>query len=205
MENFTEKLKTYFEVTPRKIILEQWEKTREFDNVGPTMDEFLQHINLTSPNGETLKFKSEIKDGKLNIQLEPIEFTTPRKEKTLFPKYNNLNKIGGYYIDSDSGIQYVDDVDSYPNNYNVFTTKEFAEASLAIARISQTYNRYLQWVRDPSKTDGKKRGYFGEEMQVGFLRMHFADPSDWTDFYLSNEDDIELVNKVSSKYIKVQR
>lgn len=45
MENFVEKLKKYFEETPRERALEDWEKTKEWDNVGITVEEFLQNTN----------------------------------------------------------------------------------------------------------------------------------------------------------------
>lgn len=45
MENFAEKLKKYFEETPREKVLEDWEKTKECDNVGITVEEFLQNTN----------------------------------------------------------------------------------------------------------------------------------------------------------------
>ena len=45
MENFVEKLKKYFEETPREKVLEDWEKTKECDNVGITVEEFLQNTN----------------------------------------------------------------------------------------------------------------------------------------------------------------
>jgi hypothetical protein len=45
MENFVEKLKKYFEETPREKVLEDWEKTKEFDNVRPTVEEFLQNTD----------------------------------------------------------------------------------------------------------------------------------------------------------------
>ena len=45
MENFVEKLKKYFEETPREKVLEDWEKTKELDKIGVTVEEFLQNIN----------------------------------------------------------------------------------------------------------------------------------------------------------------
>lgn len=45
MINFLEELKNYFENTPRKKILEDWAKSAEFDNVGPTVEEFLHNTN----------------------------------------------------------------------------------------------------------------------------------------------------------------
>lgn len=41
MENFLDELKKYFETTSRDKILEDWEKSAEFDKVGPTVEEFL--------------------------------------------------------------------------------------------------------------------------------------------------------------------
>jgi len=38
-------LEEYFKNTPKDKIKEAWDRTKEFDNVGPTIDEFLQHIN----------------------------------------------------------------------------------------------------------------------------------------------------------------
>jgi hypothetical protein len=43
--NFYEKLKEYFETTPREKVLEDWNKSAEFDKVGPTVDEFIENSN----------------------------------------------------------------------------------------------------------------------------------------------------------------
>lgn len=39
--NFLEELKKYFENTPREQVLADWEKSEEFDNVGPTVEDLL--------------------------------------------------------------------------------------------------------------------------------------------------------------------
>jgi hypothetical protein len=41
--NFYEKLKQYFEETPREKVLEDWAKSAEYNNVGPTVDDFLNN------------------------------------------------------------------------------------------------------------------------------------------------------------------
>lgn len=41
-ENFYEQLVKYFETTPREKVLEDWAKSAEFDNIGPTINEFLE-------------------------------------------------------------------------------------------------------------------------------------------------------------------
>ncbi len=43
MNNFFEELKKYFEATPQEKILEDWAKSAEFDNVGPSIEEFIQY------------------------------------------------------------------------------------------------------------------------------------------------------------------
>lgn len=45
MENMIEKLNKYFNTTSRDQVLKDWEKTKEFDQVGPIMDEFLNETN----------------------------------------------------------------------------------------------------------------------------------------------------------------
>jgi hypothetical protein len=41
--NFYEKLKEYFGTTPREKVLEDWNKSAHLDNVGPTVDEFIEN------------------------------------------------------------------------------------------------------------------------------------------------------------------
>jgi hypothetical protein len=45
--NFYEELKHYFETTPREKVLEDWNKSVEFDKIGPTVEEFLGMIQET--------------------------------------------------------------------------------------------------------------------------------------------------------------
>jgi hypothetical protein len=46
MNNFYEDLKKYFETTPREKVLEDWAKSKEFNTVGITMDEFLNNNKM---------------------------------------------------------------------------------------------------------------------------------------------------------------
>jgi cystathionine beta-lyase family protein involved in aluminum resistance len=45
-------LKEYFKTTPREKVLENWAKSESFDEIGPTMDEFIKNnnkiINMTN-------------------------------------------------------------------------------------------------------------------------------------------------------------
>jgi hypothetical protein len=45
MENLVEQLKKYFETTSREKVLKDWEKTKEFDQIEPIMDDFLNQTN----------------------------------------------------------------------------------------------------------------------------------------------------------------
>jgi hypothetical protein len=56
MENFFEELKKYFESTPKDKILSDWEKTKDFDNIGLTVDEF---ININKIRMERFEIKEE--------------------------------------------------------------------------------------------------------------------------------------------------
>ena len=44
-DNFLDKLKAYFKNTPKEKVLEDWNKSADFDKVGPTIDAFLENIN----------------------------------------------------------------------------------------------------------------------------------------------------------------
>lgn len=41
-DNLIKKLEQYFATTPREKVLEDWEKSKEWDEVGPTVDEYIK-------------------------------------------------------------------------------------------------------------------------------------------------------------------
>jgi hypothetical protein len=51
-DNFLEELKKYFKETPKEKILEDWEKSKELDNVGVSVEEFLKETNKHFNNNE---------------------------------------------------------------------------------------------------------------------------------------------------------
>jgi hypothetical protein len=57
--NFYEKLKEYFENTPREKVLEDWNKSAHLDNVGPTVDEFIENSNEERLKDVAERFYSE--------------------------------------------------------------------------------------------------------------------------------------------------
>lgn len=62
--NFFEELKKYFETTTREKVIEDWGKSEEFDEIGPTVEEFLAHTSkhyeahLKDPVESEMNFKS---------------------------------------------------------------------------------------------------------------------------------------------------
>jgi hypothetical protein len=57
--NFYEKLKEYFENTQIEKALEDWKKSRHLDNVGPTVDEFIEKSNEERLKEAAERFYSE--------------------------------------------------------------------------------------------------------------------------------------------------
>ncbi len=57
-DNFVEELKKYFKEIPRDKVLEDWNKTKKYDTVGPTIKEFLQNINENKSMEEQRNYDS---------------------------------------------------------------------------------------------------------------------------------------------------
>ena len=72
MNNFFEELKKYFEITPQDKVLEDWAKSAEFDEIGPTVGEFLhttqQYFKICSEAPLAVSF--------LGINENNLEFTS---------------------------------------------------------------------------------------------------------------------------------
>ena len=83
--DFFEDLQKYFENTPRTQVMEDWSKSEKLDEVGPTVEEFLNHtkrihhVHLKDPASNNMNFK--------NINTNP-EFTSG----FLFYKQNQNGK-----------------------------------------------------------------------------------------------------------------
>jgi hypothetical protein len=69
--------------------------------------------------------------------------------KELPKTWEELGKIEGYYVDSYSDVNYIDIVEVENLNKNIFATKDQAEASIALAQLSQLLAIYNdEWVAD---------------------------------------------------------
>jgi hypothetical protein len=94
----------------------------------------------------------------------------PELGKKQLPKsWEDLEKIKGCYVDRYSYVKHTDsDCFTNENNKKVFATKEQAEASIAMAKLSQLMKVYNDgW--EPDYLDEKAKygiGYFGEILKV---------------------------------------
>lgn len=50
MDNFYEDLKKYLKETPREEIERIWKETEDLDNVGPTVEEYVEYVRLLQEN-----------------------------------------------------------------------------------------------------------------------------------------------------------
>lgn len=106
----------------------------------------------------TKELKIEVPQGyeidRENSTFENIVF----KRKGLPKSWENLIKIDGYYVSSQSDIKYCYENCADSINRNVFPTKEEAEACLALAQLCQLRDRYNDGWK-PDWDDGGEQKY----------------------------------------------
>lgn len=107
----------------------------------------MKHINIECPQGYEID--------KEQSTFERIVFKEIKKG--LPKKWEELEKIDGYYIHNYSSIQSSGSILPCTDEHkNVFLTKEQAEASLALAQLTQLREVYRQgWTPDWTKEDIK--------------------------------------------------
>lgn len=146
------------------------------------------NIKVNLADGTPAQFKTEIIDG--NLVVTVVE--EKQEEVNLFPKWEELGSFHGHWINSDSTINSLthNSVNSVIGNSNLFTTSELAKASLATARVSQTYRRYRELVGEFEDNSILK--------DYGILRMVFRNMAEWNSFYIANKGDLELIFNVAT-------
>jgi hypothetical protein len=94
----------------------------------------------------------------------------PELNKKQLPKsWEDLPEIDGWYFDSRCNIDNAISLSATKPNKDVFATKEQAEASIAMAQLSQLMKVYNDgWEADYLDGGSVKYGigYFGEELKV---------------------------------------
>lgn len=108
----------------------------------------MKQIKIDVPKGYEVDFEES------NLKIGLIKFREVKKE---LPKsWNELKYIQGYYMDFDCTLH---NFKGEPTKYdkNVFGTEEQAEASIALAQLSQLREVYRQGWK-PDWNDNKKYG-----------------------------------------------
>lgn len=95
-------------------------------------------VKITPPEGWEIDIeKSDLSTGDI------VYKETPKVTNKLPKSWNELGKIAGYYISTHSCIIYTKNESTIPTCTNLFPTKEYAEAVLALAQLLQLRERYI--------------------------------------------------------------
>ena len=107
----------------------------------------MKHLKINVPEGYEID--------KENSTFEEIVFKPVAKQ---LPKtWEELNMISGYFVCLDSSLSKIRDVGANGINKNIFVTEEQAEASKALAQLSQLREVYRQgWTPDWDYSDELK-------------------------------------------------
>ena len=101
----------------------------------------MKTLNIEIPSGHEIdQENSNLSEGK--IVFKEIKKALPKT-------WEELNNIIGYFVASNSDVKFYDAMKLIPRYPNVFATKELAEASIAMAQLSQLREVY----RDGWKPD----------------------------------------------------
>lgn len=70
MSTILEEMKAYFEATPREQVLKEWAESSKFDDVGPTIEEFLnQEWFIVNPIPSELNTNAKLNTKQRNPEL----------------------------------------------------------------------------------------------------------------------------------------
>ena len=90
----------------------------------------MNDLNITAPEGYEIDLE--------NSDLEQGVIKFKEKNSGLVMSWGDLGFTSGYFVDTDSDVQYSDEIDTEMEYYrNTWATKEQAEASIAMAMLSQ--------------------------------------------------------------------
>jgi hypothetical protein len=118
----------------------------------------IRHVTITIEQAKEWLKNDQLRD----IALEAFP---ELKERPLPKSWEELDEINGFYIDSDSRVYTSGECSTCEDNKNIFATKEQAEATIALAQLSQLLKVYRNnWV--PNWEDSKRKYciYFEEDL-----------------------------------------
>lgn len=127
----------------------------------------MKTINIEIPSGHEIdQENSNLSEGKIVFR---------EVKKTLTKTWEELGIISGYYVNSNSKIELYC-FKTQQINRNVFATKELAEASIALAQLSQLREEYRQgWKPDWKNYDQKKYIIRSEDSFLSFKSAEIRD------------------------------
>lgn len=99
----------------------------------------MKELKITPPEGYEVDTEKSTFE---HIVFKPIQKQLPKS-------WEELGEINGWFVNNGSGIEDVQQVGIYLSHRNVFATKEQAEASVALAQLTQLREVYRQgWTPD---------------------------------------------------------
>ena len=126
-------------------------------------------------DGKPVKFKVEGNVIMLESNVNP------------FPKWEELPYICGYAGNKDGEVKIHPIKSPEQKDINVFSTRYLAEATLALARISQTYRYYVD-----HSANGDS-GYSASIPIIGKYQLTFSSKTDLEDFIEVNKKDLNTI------------
>ena len=151
----------------------------------------MKELKITPPEGYEIDKEASTFE---HIVFKPIQKQLPKS-------WEELGEINGWFVNNGSGIEDVRQVGIYLSHRNVFATKEQAEASLALAQLTQLREVYRQgWIPDWKKGSLKYiiKKYEGEIVgDLYFIGSYFLafQSEEVRDLFLTNFKD--LIEKAS--------
>jgi hypothetical protein len=127
-----DQLKKYFEETPKEKVLEDWAKSESFDEVGPTMDEFLLAHNLKWNNRYSETDQPD-KAGRLARQL--------------FYKEKHVCLITLHLINNVTHYKVIDYFPSNGNDSPCYAAVETHDLVVLMHRAEQRFLKFLNEIR----------------------------------------------------------
>lgn len=111
----------------------------------------MNELNVTPPKGYVIDEE--------NSSFTCIKFKKDRKKEVTC--WEDLEKISGVYISDNSSIHETKDIETIPNNKNIFVSIEQTEACIALAMLSQLMKDINgDWIPDWSDKQNKYVIYF---------------------------------------------
>jgi len=129
-----------------------------------------------------------------NLEMKQLALEAfPELEKRLPKSWGELKEVTGFYVDYGSDIAYAEKVESTNFNRNLFVTQEQAEASVALAQLSQLREAYRKgWIPDWKNTKQEKHCIIFNENET--YKTSYVTISRFLSFQNSQTRDLFLEN-----------